>query len=151
MKKVPYPAPDFSLISSDDVRVSLKDFHGSWLVLYFYPQDATPGCTAEACSFRDMRDELVKAGAHVVGISQNTPAEHEAFKAKFSLNFILLSDPRAEVHQRYGAWRRTMLGETPKRMTFLIDPEGIVRKVYARVNPFGHGTTVLDDLKKLAR
>ena len=149
-KQPPYPAPDFSLIGSDGERHELKDYRGSWLVLYFYPKDDTPGCTTEACSIRDARDDLMALGAKVVGVSRDTPSDHEKFKAKYSLDFTLLSDPRAEVHTAYGCWGKKMFGvEGALRKTFIIDPDGIVRKVYGRVVPIGHGDKLVNDLKQL--
>jgi peroxiredoxin Q/BCP len=150
MKPVPYPAPDFSLPGSDGRDHSLADFKGKWLVLYFYPKDNTPGCSAEACGFRDARDELTDLGAEVVGISRDEAAAHDKFKAKYNLNFTLLSDPEAKTIRDYGAWGKRMFGvEGILRKTFLIDPGGIVRKVYGRVTPVGHGTQVIEELKKL--
>src|SRR5690348_9834118 len=93
MTQVPYQAPDFTLNDSEGKPVSLKDFAGKWLVLYFYPKDDTPGCTAEACSLRDSRDDITALGAEVVGVSMDEPSNHEKFKAKYDLNFKLLSDP----------------------------------------------------------
>lgn len=149
MKQTPYPAPDFTLTSSNGRPVSLSDFKGKWLVLYFYPKDDTPGCTTEACSLRDARDNLLEAGAEVVGISKDEPSVHEKFKAKYKLNFILLSDPDATVINAYGAWGKKMFGrEGILRKTFLIDPEGTVVKAWGRVTPLGHGDQVLEELKR---
>src|SRR5690606_40526947 len=92
-KATPYPAPHFSLKDSEGTTRSLSDWYGKWLVLYFYPEDDTPGCTVEACAMRDARDELIELGADVVGISRDDAASHDAFKAKYNLNFTLLSDP----------------------------------------------------------
>ncbi len=146
---VPYPAPYFSLVSSDGVRVSLKDFRGQWLVLYFYPQDNTPGCTKEACSFRDEKEEFENSGARIVGVSMDTPESHEAFKLQHKLNFTLVSDPRAEAAQAYGAWKKGLFGEELQRMTFIIDPQGMVQKVYDAVLPAGHGASVRRSLQEL--
>lgn len=149
---IPYAAPNFSLISSSDMRVELKDFAGSWLVLYFYPKDDTPGCTTQACSLRDARDDLTALGAKVVGISMDEPAAHETFKTKYDLNFTLLSDPRREVIEAYGAWGKKMFGrEGILRKTFIIDPSGMVRKVYGRATPMGHGEAVVEALKTLQK
>lgn len=148
--KVPYRAPDFSLVSAAGTRVSLADFHGSWLILYFYPKDDTPGCTIEACSLRDKQQELEGLGAYIVGVSMDSPDEHVAFQKKYGLKFTLLSDPRAEVIQRYGAWGKKMFGrEGIQRKTFLIDPDGMVRKVYGRVTPVEHGAKIAADLREL--
>lgn len=129
---------------------SLADWRGKWLVLYFYPKDDTPGCTVEACSVRDARDELTSIGADVVGISQDEPASHEKFKAKYNLNFTLLSDPEKNAIEAYGAWGKKMFGKSGiLRKTFIIDPEGQVVKVYGRVTPEGHGEEIVRDLKSL--
>ncbi|MDO4780939.1 MAG: peroxiredoxin [Candidatus Saccharibacteria bacterium] len=145
MQATPYPAPDFSL---DDV--SLKDFRGRWVVLYFYPKDDTPGCTVEACSLRDARDDLAALGAEVIGISMDPPEAHEKFKAKHKLQFHLLSDPEKVVITAYGAWGPKMFGrEGILRRTFLIDPDGVVQKVYGRVTPLGHGEQVAAELRRL--
>ena len=147
---LPYGAPDFSLIGDNDQRYTLADYRGGWLVLYFYPKDDTPGCTIEACSLRDRHDELVQDGVKIVGVSMDTPDEHRAFKAKYNLNFTLLSDPMGETIRAYGAWGKKMFGvEGIHRKTFLIDPDGMVRKVYGRVTPLGHGDKVAADLATL--
>lgn len=145
MKDVPYKAPDFNADG-----VSLADYKGKWVVLYFYPKDDTPGCTVEACSLRDARDDLVELGAEVIGVSRDNPASHEKFKEKFNLNFHLISDPDKKIIEAYGAWGPKMFGkEGILRKTFLIDPEGMVQKVYGRVTPLGHGNQVIEELKKL--
>lgn len=129
---------------------SLKDFAGKWLVLYFYPKDDTPGCTVEACSLRDARDDIAALGAEVVGISRDDASAHEKFKAKHSLNFTLLSDPDKTAMNAYGAWGKKMFGqEGVLRRTFIINPEGVVVKVYSRVTPLGHGEQVVEELKRL--
>lgn len=150
MKDVPYKAPDFSLSDVNGKLHSLEDYKGKWLVIYFYPKDDTPGCTTEACSFRDARDELIELGAEVVGVSMDDPASHEKFKAKHTLNFTLLSDPDKNAIEAYGAWGKKMFGrEGILRKTFIVDPSGMVRKVYGRVTPLGHGNSVINELKKL--
>lgn len=149
MQQPQYNAPDFSLTSDDGTRHQLSDYQGKWLVLYFYPKDDTPGCTAEACSLRDARDELTDLGAEVVGISKDEPALHEKFKTKYNLNFTLLSDPEATTIEAYGAWGKKMFGrEGILRKTFIINPEGVVVKVYGRVTPLGHGSQVVEELKR---
>ena len=145
MQQPPNSAPDFDL---DDIKLS--DFRGKWVVLYFYPQDDTPGCTIEACSLRDARDELTALDAEVIGISRDDAASHDRFKEKYNLNFHLLSDPDKKVMELYGAWGSKMFGrEGVLRKTFLIDPDGVVQKVYGRVTPLGHGNQVVEELKKL--
>lgn len=146
----PYTAPAFTLMNPDGDEVSLASFKGKWVVLYFYPKDETPGCTVEACSLRDARDDLAELGAEIIGISKDDPSSHEKFKANHSLNFTLLSDPQGEVIEAYGAWGPKMFGKLGiLRKTFLIDPEGVVRKIYGRVTPQGHGEQVIAELKKL--
>lgn len=150
MNEAPYEAPNFSLKDSNGNQHSLDDYHGSWVVLYFYPKDDTPGCTAEACSLRDARDALAEMGAQIIGISRDDPSSHEKFKQKHSLNFTLLADTDATVIRQYGAWGKKMFGkEGVLRKTFLINPAGQVVKVYGRVTPVGHGEQVIADLKAL--
>lgn len=150
MKQPPYEAPNFSLQDSEGKMHSLKDYTGKWLVIYFYPKDDTPGCTTEACSIRDARDELVALGAEVVGVSKDDASSHEKFKAKHTLNFTLLSDPEGAMINAYGAWGKKMFGkEGILRRTFIINPEGIVVKVYGRVTPLGHGDDIVRTLKEL--
>lgn len=146
----PYSAPGFSLPDENGKTKTLNDFAGRWLVLYFYPKDDTPGCSVEACSMRDARDDLAGMGAEIVGVSKDEINTHDAFKAKYSLNFTLLSDKSGKVIEAYGAWGKKMFGrEGILRKTFIIDPEGKVRKVYGRVTPVGHGEKVITDLKVL--
>ncbi|MDN5274978.1 MAG: bcp, peroxiredoxin bcp, peroxiredoxin [Candidatus Saccharibacteria bacterium] len=150
MKQAPYTAPSFSLQDDQAVTHSLGDYAGKWIVLYFYPKDDTPGCTVEACSLRDARDEIAALGAEIIGISQDDISAHEAFKAKHTLNFTLLSDPDRRVIEAYGAWGKKMFGkEGILRRTFIINPEGTVVKVYGRVTPLGHGEQIITDLKAL--
>lgn len=150
MKQTPYQAPDFSLKDSDGKVHSLADYAGKWLVLYFYPKDDTPGCTTEACAMRDSRDELTDLGAEVIGVSRDDAASHDKFKAKYNLNFTLLSDPEHEAMEAYGAWGKNRFGKMGVlRKTFIISPEGQVVKAYGRVTPDGHGEQVVEELRKL--
>jgi peroxiredoxin Q/BCP len=150
MKQPPYPAPSFTLPDENGSNKSLTDFAGKWVVLYFYPKDDTPGCTVEACSLRDARDDIAELGAEIVGISKDDASSHEKFKAKHSLNFTLLTDKDGTVIDDYGAWGPKQFGrEGILRRTFIIDPTGTVRKVYGRVTPLGHGEQVIAELKKL--
>lgn len=143
-------APDFSLKDDAGRTVSLADFTGKWFILYFYPKDDTPGCTTEACSLRDARDDLAALGAEIIGISKDEPSSHEKFKAKHSLNFTLLSDPDGDVIEAYGAWGPKMFGRVGiLRKTFIISPEGQIVKTYGRVTPMGHGDRVIADLTAL--
>jgi len=147
---IPYPAPAFLLPDLEGKMHSIKDYTGKWVVLYFYPKDDTPGCTAEACSLRDARDTLAEMGAEIVGISKDDANSHEKFKAKYSLNFTLLTDTNKTAIEAYGAWGKKMFGqEGILRKTFIINPEGQVVKVYGRVTPMGHGDQVIADLKTL--
>lgn len=146
----PYPAPDFSATSPDGTTHHLADFRGKWTVLYFYPKDDTPGCTTEACSLRDARDAITELGAQVVGVSADEPASHDRFKAKYNLNFTLLSDPDLAMIKAYGAWGKKQFGkEGILRRTYIINPEGQVVKVYGRVIPLGHGEQVVAELARL--
>lgn len=150
MKELPYTAPDFTLEDGTGHKHSLADYKGKWVILYFYPKDDTPGCTTEACSLRDARDTLAEMGAEIIGISRDEPNSHEKFKAKYSLNFTLLTDTEAHTITAYGAWGKKMFGvEGILRKTFIINPQGQVVKVYGRVTPMGHGDAVIEDLKKL--
>jgi peroxiredoxin Q/BCP len=150
--EVPYSAPDFSLPDLEGKTHTLKDYAGKWVVLYFYPKDDTPGCTTEACSLRDARDTLADMGAEIIGVSKDDANSHEKFKAKYSLNFTLLTDKDRRAIEAYGAWGKKMFGkEGILRKTFIIDPKGQVVKVYGRVTPMGHGDQVIADLKTLQR
>jgi peroxiredoxin Q/BCP len=150
--KPPYPAPDFSLPDFEGKMHTLKDYAGKWVVFYFYPKDDTPGCTTEACSLRDARDTLAEMGAEIIGVSKDDANSHEKFKARYSLNFTLLTDKDRQAIEAYGAWGKKMFGqEGILRKTFIIDPKGQVVKVYGRVTPMGHGDQVIADLKTLQR
>lgn len=150
MRQPPYPAPDFKLPDDNGKQHTLAEYKGKWVILYFYPKDDTPGCTVEACSLRDARDDLAKMGAEIIGISKDDAPSHEKFKAKHSLNFTLLTDKNAEAIEAYGAWGKKMFGqEGILRRTFIIDPQGTVVKVYGRVTPLGHGEQVIQELGRL--
>jgi peroxiredoxin Q/BCP len=146
-------APDFELLTDRGEALRLSQQRGKPVVLYFYPKDDTPGCTVEACAFRDRRPELAARGALVLGVSPDGVASHAAFRDKFSLDFPLLADPEHEVAEAYGAWReRTNYGKTYmgiQRSTFLIDAGGVVRKVWRKVDVKQHDQQVLDALAAL--
>lgn len=147
-------APDFSLIDQNGTTQTLKDYRGQWVVLYFYPKDDTPGCTTEACSFRDARDAIAEFGnAAVIGVSKDSVKSHAKFVEKHDLNFTLLSDPEHEVIQAYGSWGpRTFMGREflgTHRNTFIIDPEGKIAKEYKGVDPKKHVGEIIQDLKAL--
>jgi thioredoxin-dependent peroxiredoxin len=146
-------APDFTLKDDKGADVRLSDFRGKPVVLYFYPQDDTPGCTKEACAFRDRRADLESRGAVVLGVSPDDVASHGRFRDKYGLNFPLLADAGHQVADAYGAWReKNMYGKTSmgiQRSTFLIDRDGKVRKVWKKVNVDGHDEQVLEALAGL--
>ncbi|GBC85949.1 Putative peroxiredoxin bcp [bacterium HR11] len=138
------PAPDFTLKDQDGRDVALSALRGKWVVLYFYPKDDTPGCTKEACAFRDFIEQYRALGAEVLGVSVDDTASHKKFHQKYNLNFHLLADPDKRVTRMYGVlnplgWAR--------RVTFVIDPQGIVRKVFPKVDVGVHSQEVLDFLK----
>jgi peroxiredoxin Q/BCP len=146
-------APAFSLTDDQGKKVTLKQFAGRPVVLYFYPRDDTPGCTKEACAFRDRRDEIVALGAVVLGVSGDSVASHQKFRAKYDLNFPLLADPDHQVSGAYGAYReKNLYGKKSmgiQRSTFLIDAHGKVAYLWKRVQVEGHDQQVIDRLKAL--
>jgi peroxiredoxin Q/BCP len=141
------PAPDFTLPSDAGEGVSLSQFRGKPVVLYFYPRDDTPGCTAQACGIRDVWSELRRRGAVVLGVSPDSPERHVKFKEKYGLPFTLLSDERHEVAEAYGTWvEKRSYGKTYmgiQRSTFVIDADGNVAKVMRNVKPAEHANDVL--------
>jgi peroxiredoxin Q/BCP len=144
------PAPAFRLQDQAGAWHELKDYRGKWLVLYFYPKDDTPGCTTQACEFRDNIFAFNKLGAVILGISVDDVASHKQFAEEHSLPFTLLADSTKETAQSYGVLRSALgLMEIASRETFIIDPEGRVAKHYASVDPKGHSLMVLADLKAL--
>lgn len=148
--KVGDPAPDFEQISSDGQTIRLADFRGrSEVVLFFYPKDDTPACTAEACSFRDAHAAFLDAGAVVIGVSSDPPSGHRAFAGKYGLPFPLLSDD-GTLRARYGVPRT--LGLIPGRVTYLIDRAGIVRQIYSsQFRPASHVAEALRGLEEIRR
>ena len=142
-------APDFPLSDQLGVRHDLKQYAGKWLVLYFYPKDDTPGCTQEACAFRDDLHKLTALGAVVIGISVDDSASHAEFAEKYHLPFPLLADKSGAVAARYGALLDLVLFKVAKRYTFLIDPQGRIAKVYLKVETSRHSTDVIEDLKAM--
>lgn len=146
-------APAFKGISTDGEEVSLADFRGKTVVLYFYPKDNTPGCTREALSFRDARERLGKRGAVVIGVSKDSQKSHAGFRDKYKLNFPLISDPEGKIISAYGAWKKkTMFGRQTmgiERSTFLIDGDGVIRKIWRKVKVDGHADEVLKELARL--
>ncbi len=146
-------APDFNLPDQNGQIHSLKDYAGKWLVIYFYPKDDTPGCTKEACAFRDGRDLLAGLGAEVVGISKDTSRSHAKFADKHQLNFTILSDESTDIINAFGSWKpKKFMGREfvgIHRDTYLIDPSGEIVKKYEGVNPLTHFDEVYKDLKSL--
>ncbi|ABE49454.1 peroxiredoxin [Methylobacillus flagellatus] len=143
------PAPGFTLLDAKKAQHRLTDYAGQWLVLYFYPKDDTPGCTKEACSFRDDLFQLEKLGAKVIGISVDDPESHAKFADKYSLPFPLLSDSDGKVADSYGALTNLGIIKIAKRYTFLIDPQGNIAKTYLKVDTSRHSQEIIDDLKQL--
>jgi thioredoxin-dependent peroxiredoxin len=143
------PAPVFSLPDQHGKMHALADFRDKWLVLYFYPKDDTPGCTEQACTFRDDWHELAAMGAVVVGVSVDDVTSHAAFAKKFSLPFPLLADTKGEVAARYGSIYNLGLVKFAKRNTFLIDPLGRIARVYLSADTSRNSKEVIDDLQKL--
>ena len=145
--KVGDKAPDFTLPTDGGGEVSLKDLKGKKLVLYFYPKDDTPGCTTEACGFRDALPDFSKVKAAIVGISKDSAASHDKFKTKFKLPFPLASDEDGKVCAAYGTWvEKSMYGKTYmgiERSTFLIDETGVIRNIWRKVKADGHAAEVL--------
>jgi peroxiredoxin Q/BCP len=144
-------APDFTLMGSNGKPFTLSEARGKWVVLYFYPKDDTPGCTREACSFRDYSKKLESLGAVIVGISPDDLRSHDRFATKHKLPFLLLSDPDHTVAELYGVWReKNMYGRKImgiQRSTFLIGPDGRVHKAWPKVKVDHHVDEVLDELK----
>ena len=145
------PAPDFSLPDQNGRLRSLAEFRGKWLVLYFYPRDDTPGCTRQACAFRDDRQNLAALGAEVVGVSVDDVESHLDFAKEHRLPFPLLADAGGAVAARYGSIRNFGLIKLARRNTFLIDPQGRVAKVYLSASSSGNAQEVLEDLRRLQR
>jgi len=143
-------APAFRLTDQNGEIKKLSDFSGQWVVLYFYPKDDTPGCTKEACAFRDDLASLEKLGAKVVGISVDDSDSHAKFAAKYHLPFPLLADEDGKVAESYGALANLFVVKIAKRYTFLIDPKGKISKVYLSVDTSRHSQEIVDDLKNLS-
>ena len=142
-------APEFTLRDKDGKEVSLSDFRGSKVILYFYPKDNTPGCTKEACSFRDKKEELDTEGFTVIGISKDSEKSHQRFAEKHNLSFTLLSDEDTSTIQAYEAWgEKSLYGKRYMgiiRMTYVIDEDGIIIKAYDKVKVATHAEDILKD------
>lgn len=146
-------AKDFSLPDQSGAQHTLGQYHGKWVVLYFYPKDDTPGCTKEACNFRDSFHELEKLGVIILGVSKDSVSSHKKFADKYHLNFPLLSDEGLDTIKAYNAWgKKKFMGREYDgvfRTTYLIDPSGQIAKIYQQVNPLVHARQIIDDLKDL--
>lgn len=144
-------APAFKTLTDDGREVALSDFRGKKVVLYFYPKDSTPGCTKEACAFRDGISKIQKRGAVVLGVSADSVQSHQKFKEKFALNFTLLSDVEKKIVQDYGVWKeKSMYGRKfmdIERTTFVIDEKGRIQKIFPKVKVDVHYDEVLEALK----
>ena len=146
-------APDFSVPNQDGTQVSLKEFAGKPVVLYFYPKDDTPGCTTEACEFRDSFPDFEKMDAVILGVSKDGEKSHAKFRDKYDLPFHLLSDEELDIHKKFGTWgERKMYGKTymgTQRATFVIDGKGVIRHVFPKVKPKGHAAEVKAAIEQL--
>jgi peroxiredoxin Q/BCP len=144
--------PSFSLPNQDGKTLRLTDFAGKWFVLYVYPKDDTPGCTLQGKSFTATKEQFQKAGIEVVGLSQDDVASHKDFCNKFAFKIDLLSDTKSELLNTLGVnqseWKGTMYWD---RTTFVVDPKGVLRKVYTKVNPEGHEAVLLKDITELKK
>lgn len=146
-------APHFSLVDQDGNTKTLNDYLGSWLVLYFYPKDNSPGCTREACAFRDEHAIIAQFGnAAIVGINKESVASHKKFAGKHRLNFSLLSDPTHKVTKAYGAWRKGKrrildIAFATRRNTYIINPAGVIVKEYLGITPKNHAQDIINDLR----
>lgn len=153
--KIGQKAPEFMLLDQDKKKHALVDYTGQWVLVYFYPKDDTPGCTVEACGFRDNLPKFKKSKLVVLGISADTVASHEKFAKKFKLSFPLLSDEAKSTIKRYGAWgKKTFMGRTYDgifRTSFLIDQHGRIAKIYEKVKPPDHPAEVTHDILEFSR
>lgn len=150
MLEIGMKAPDFTLLDKDGNAVSLSDFYGKKVVIYFYPKDNTPGCTRQACAFAASYNEFKNKGVEVIGISKDSVASHEKFAQKYGLPFILLADPEREAIEKYGVWREKKLyGKTSfgiVRTTFIVDEQGKIEKIMPKVKPDTNAAEILAEL-----
>jgi peroxiredoxin Q/BCP len=151
MLKLNSPAPNFSLPDQTGKIHTLNQYHGQWVVLYFYPKDDTPGCTIEANNFRDHLQIFAEHNVVILGVSKDSVKSHDKFATKFTLNFPLLSDPSTDIIKAYGAWGpKKFMGKefnSTLRTTILINPEGKIAKIYEHVNPTAHVEEILKDIQ----
>lgn len=148
-------APEFEAVDQAGQKRKLSDCLGKWVVLYFYPKDDTPGCTKEACNFRDNHEAWNKTGVIVIGVSKDSGESHKKFADKYNLNFPILADPEKKIIEAYGAWgKKKFLGKEymgVSRISYLIDPKGIIKKVYPKVNPLTHAGEIIEDLNSFKK
>jgi peroxiredoxin Q/BCP len=153
MLKIGLKAPDFKLKDQENNTHSLSNYKGNWVVLYFYPKDNTPGCSKEACSFRDNLEELKKEEVVVLGVSADSVNSHQKFAEKYKLNFPILSDENKEIIKKYKArGKKKFMGKTYEgilRITYLINKQGKIFKVYPNVSPENHALEILKDIKNI--
>ena len=149
--KVGEKAPNFSLQDQDNITHTLSDYEGQWIVLYFYPKDDTPGCTTQACDFRDAVKRIIASKAMVFGLSLDSVASHKLFAEKYNLPFSLLADETGEVSELYDSLRNLLVYKMAKRNTFIVDPKGNIAKIYLSVDPKTHSEMVLGDLDDLQK
>lgn len=151
MLKIGDKAPQFKLLTDTGEKVSLKDFSGKTVILYFYPKDMTPGCTTEACDFRDHENQFKKLKSVVLGISKDSVERHQKFKEKYDLPFTLLSDSEGKTCEAYGVWKeKSLYGKKfmgIERTTFIIDPSGRIEAIFPKVKVTGHIKALLDAIK----
>jgi len=154
MLKTKIKAPEFSLPDQNGNIHKLSDYLGNYVLIYFYPKDDTPGCTKEACGFRDIIGEFKKMNTVVLGISKDSIVSHKKFEEKYSLNFTILSDESKKILKAYNAWgQKKFLGKTFEgtlRISYLVDQEGKIIRAYPNVNPVSHPQQIIEDIKKLA-
>ena len=140
-------APDFTLVDQDNIKRSLTDYSGQWVVLYFYPKDAPPGCTTEACSFRDNIEIINNLKANILGVSVDSQESHKDFSDKYSLPFPILADINGEVAKKYDSFGSFVGFKYASRHTFIINPAGKIHKIYKKVNPSKHAAEIILELK----
>ena len=155
--KIGDTAPNFTMPADNGQDISLSDFKGKMVVLYFYPKDDTPGCTKEACNFTENQSQFNDLGAHIIGVSKDSVAKHQKFKKKYSLTFPLASDENTDICEKYGVWtEKSMYGKKYmgiERTTFLIDGNGVIRQIWSKAKVDGHSGEVIaavNDYKKNA-
>ena len=141
-------APDFKLVDQDNIERSLADYKGKWVVLYFYPKDDTPGCTKEACSFRDNIEIINKLNTSILGVSVDSQESHKEFSEKYSLPFPILADINGKVAEKYDSFSSFVGFKYASRHTFIINPSGKIHKIYKKVDPSKHAAEIIEELEK---